>query len=134
MEERQGATWIYALKEADADEVRYVGASVDPIVRLRVHLKSNSSKALAGWIDRCKEREGEIELVCLERVPVGSVGPGNRHPSVAEAEDRWIVRLLDEGHRLLNVRRPQTHNVSAVHNKDLMEDAIRRGVEMFGNS
>ncbi len=123
------STWIYGLKEIDSEEIRYVGASVDPVVRMRVHMDGGSSRAVKAWVRGCKAL---IELVCLEQVPVGSAGSGVRRPEVAEAEDRWMVRLLDEGHDLLNVRRPKTHCEATDRDRKLLSEAIERGCDMFG--
>lgn len=82
------------------------------------------------WSRRIGRR---VELVVLEEVAARSAGKGAvRHPDVAEAEDRWMVKLLDEGHDLLNVRRPQTHSEVASRDRDILDAAIERGREMFG--
>lgn len=127
-------TWIYGLKEEGSDEIRYVGASVDPIVRHRTHLRGyNQSKGMAKWMGACKEAGIEVEMVCLEPVEgTRRVQGARRLPEVAEAEDRWIVTLLDEEHRLINVRKPSTHCEVVRRNEELLEAAIERGRAMFG--
>lgn len=128
------STWIYALRERGNDEIRYVGASVNPVVRLRSHLSNGSSaaKAVSAWAKEVKKRRSEVELICLEEIPARGRRQGDRHPDVIEAENRWMVRLLDEGHDLLNVRRPESHSETAVRDRKLMQEAIERGREMFG--
>lgn len=107
-----------------------MGASIDPVVRKRQHLGTLGSKPMRSWIDDCRQRGAEIQLVCIEKVPYVNEGKGrSRHPKVAEAEDRWIVNLIDEGHRLLNRRLPETHSESTQE----MKDAIERGRAMFGS-
>lgn len=121
-------TWIYGLKEEGSDEIRYVGASVDPYVRMGTHLRG-SSRAMKDWVECCRDRGVDIQLVCIEEVSEVNGGRGKaRHPVVAEAEDRWMVILLDEGHRLVNKRLPSVHSEA----KKEMKAAIERGRAMFG--
>lgn len=131
----RATSWIYAMKEPDSDEVRYVGASVKPLVRFRDHLSAHSygAKAVRQWVAALKERGLEPELVLLEEVE-GQNMNGHRPPEIAEAEDRWIVRLIDEGHRLLNARLPGDKNRLHQRDERLMREAIERGRRMFGEA
>lgn len=139
MSERQTdeKTFVYGLLDPFIGRIRYVGASTSPAQRLRQHLSpSDGSYKMSGpntkqeWIRDLKERGEEPKLVILEIVPARSYGNGSRHPLVAEAEDRWMVRLINEGHPLTNSRLP----VELTDEEKITLEAIERGRRMFGEA
>jgi hypothetical protein len=131
-------TWIYGLFDPSTKEIKYVGASVRPVERYRQHLTRQQQHTVHGgeskkneWLAELEDSGTEPELVILEEVEARSYTIGKRHPDVAEAEDRWMVKLIKEGHSLTNAKIPRQRIKS---DEQIFEEAIRRGKEMFGEN
>lgn len=60
-------TFIYALKEPDTGEIRYVGKADDPRERLRVHLCDKKRNHRTNWINSLA---GKPVLEVVDEVPV----------------------------------------------------------------
>jgi hypothetical protein len=139
-------TWIYGLLCPRLQKIRYVGASSQPVRRYRSHIapsgRSTGGVAVQDWIQGLREEGLKPELVLLEEVDKAhhvrekrdSNRPyafGPRSPEAVEAENRWMVRLINEGHPLTNAQLPaQISNPD----EDLLNEAIQRGRDMFGES
>ncbi len=137
-DETKDATWIYGLIDPRTNLVGYVGASVDPTKRYRFHVTPGdqgmgSRNVTRAWINALLDQGVTPELVILDQVPSRHTGVGGRHPAVAEAEDRWMVRLTNEGHPLTNSRVPDELKAKDP-DEELMREAIERGCEMFGEA
>lgn len=129
-------TWIYGLYDPSACEIRYVGASVSPVARYRQHLTRHQPHTVHvgeskknEWLAKLEDSGTEPELVILEEVQARSYKIGKRHPDVADAEDRWMVKLVQEGHSLTNAKIPRQRIKS---DEQIFQEAMRRGEEMFG--
>lgn len=63
-------TFIYALKEPDTGEIRYIGKSGDPKDRLRGHIKDSKRESThkANWIRRLLKAESAPVLEILDEV------------------------------------------------------------------
>lgn len=90
---RQGT--IYAIKLKNDTMYRYVGLSVQPHIRFRQHLNSSkrgSTLPVHNFIR--KHGEENIEWVELELVV---------ESKLKRAEQKWITKLKNDGHDLLNL-------------------------------
>jgi len=117
--------YIYALREYGCDEVRYVGQSIDPNLRLRQHrwdksLKETNAKCV--WIKDVLSRGGEIDLDILGESSIKDAD---------KIEQEWTDRFVGLGHRLTNTAkaiRPTAYNRMA--REEIMEEY---GQAEFGN-
>lgn len=92
--------YIYALREKDTDEVRYVGQTRNLSSRLTSHLatgKIASVNRKDDWIGKTKARGGHIEMIVLEQCDPGYA---------VQRESYWLGYYMGAGHRLLNSDRP----------------------------
>lgn len=130
------ASFIYGLLCPLKNEVRYIGASVNPVARYRAHLVPSEVRrtgvggnisAKAAWILRLAEEGVKPKLVILEEVAGHCETVGKQHPLVKEAEERWIVKLVRGGHKLTNSQMP-----AELENDDkIFQEALERGRELF---
>lgn len=92
------AVYIYALKEKGRNEIRYVGQSVDPDMRLLQHLYGTDGLSALNprkvWIETCRINQIEVEMVILEKCSV---------VDSTEREKYWIEHYESNGHALTNV-------------------------------
>jgi len=61
-------TFIYGLKDPLTKEIRYVGKSNNPRIRLSSHLRDKSKTYKVNWINKLKRKGLGPELVVLEEV------------------------------------------------------------------
>lgn len=85
---------IYLLVESDTGEVRYVGRSATPEVRL-VHHRANGTPAVRAWVATLRQRSASVVLQIA-----AIVQPGD---DSAIAEKLMIGQHIGRGARLLNV-------------------------------
>lgn len=84
---------IYALCCPIAKEVRYVGRSLDPIWRLRTHLRSDASPNVKKWVSGLKTRSKSPTLIIIAFVD---------ECEADEAERFWIRYFREKVKLLLN--------------------------------
>ena len=92
---RIGTQWfeaIYVLRDPDTLEIRYVGKTKDPVVRLSCHMSAAKSgrRGKDAWI-RSLGKRPIMEI--LEWVP---------EREVPESERWWVAELLSDGCKLFN--------------------------------
>ena len=87
--------YIYGLHLEGEDEIRYVGSTIRPVVRLWQHLHGENQEKVEERIEWVRTNRNDLRMKLLE------TGTENRR----ETEQRWIAKLRSEGHRLLNRRR-----------------------------
>lgn len=80
--------YIYTLEHPITGVIVYVGACIDPPIRLRCHI-NNPSVALRDWMKDLKRQR----LIPVMKI----VDTGDN-----EVERAWIQKMYDEGHPLLN--------------------------------
>jgi hypothetical protein len=91
---------IYGVREMGSTEVRYVGLTTKTILRRRSEHFKNADRGIktpfADWLRTYKSREdvffGSLELIMSDDLA-----------DLGAAEQRWIHRLREDGHRLLNL-------------------------------
>lgn len=88
--------YVYLLKDPDTKEVRYVGVSGGPTVRLEQHI-NYPGPGIASWINGLTRRGLRPILVVLG-------GTEDRFRAL-RIEARLIVRYLVRGHRILNTNK-----------------------------
>lgn len=91
--------FIYGLREVGCDEIRYVGQSVDPAKRIKVHATCGDAdlrdfNPRKKWIDSVKISGGAIEMILLDKCTL---------PDASTEEQKWVDLLLKYNHRLTNV-------------------------------
>ncbi len=91
---------IYGVRAIDSSEYRYVGLTTKTITRRRSeHFKvaeSGRKTAFAAWLRKQAGREA-VYFHSLELVMSGEL------EDLGAAEHRWICKLREAGHRLLNL-------------------------------
>lgn len=135
-------TYIYALLDPDIHEVRYVGKSDTPVVRFKTHvgevrrliarkntliaegrLSDNGYTPKETWIKELLDADKQPKLAILEET-------GSTPQEWGPAEQKWIYRLSQEGHRLLNAQCTTRRR----SNTDLFYEALELGQDLFDTS
>ena len=87
---------IYGLVDSDTMELRWVGQTKRPAIRLDQHRRayslSNSNKNLVDWLHGT-----HFSMIVLECIPTPE--------QLNEAEIRWIKEMREQGARLINITR-----------------------------
>lgn len=88
--------YIYALKNKELEEIRYVGKTTRPKFRLKEHLNEKVRKFSyhkLNWINESKRNNKEIELIIIEEV---------NESNWQDKEKFYIDYYRVNGHRLTN--------------------------------
>jgi hypothetical protein len=90
-----GRPSVYALVDPDSEEIKYVGKSIQPMVRYYNHISDSLRKksAVYKWIDKLLKSEKHPKLFVLEECS---------EEKLEELEKHWIRKLNNEGANLLN--------------------------------
>lgn len=132
IETKKPPVYIYALLEPDTQEARYVGKSEAPVKRFKSHTSEGrmalhnhrragvTVSAKNEWIGALIEDAREPLLAILEET-------GFDPQEWGLAEQRWIRKLTDEGHRLLNAQVVNKHRSDETR----FEAAFELGRELF---
>jgi len=88
-------TFIYGLVDPRDNQIRYVGKSDDPQRRLSLHMCSDSNPYKREWLNELAAENLNTALSILAEVDQDGWG---------DHEQRWIQKMKDEGHRLLNIQ------------------------------
>lgn len=84
--------WIYTLSEPESNNVRYVGISKQPLVRLKQHLKDvRSNKHKHNWLKKINFNP-KIELISLECSKEEAI----------QQEKNLILEFRKKGNKLIN--------------------------------
>lgn len=84
--------WIYTLSEPESNNVRYVGISKQPLIRLKQHLKdTRSNKHKHNWLKKIGFNP-KIELISLECSKKEAI----------EQEKNLILEFRKRGNKLIN--------------------------------
>jgi hypothetical protein len=116
-------TWIYGLFASDRpDEIRYIGVSVDPVARLKNHVRSinyasEKNPHKVRWIKSALSRGATIESHRLAQF-------FSEHDAYA-SEDDFIIEYVRRGHKLTNKSKGGRGGV-LVPDAELDEFYIRR--------
>ena len=88
-------TFIYALKDPRNNEVRYIGKSNSPTLRLSQHVKdTKANKEKAEWIKELSD-DGKLPIIeILEEVDLDKW---------QECEKKWISKGFENKWRLTNI-------------------------------
>lgn len=88
--------FIYGLVDPRTGELRYIGHSYDPAVRLQTHANKGSgeNRKLRDWISELQAGRLRPNVRVMERV--------DEREFVLEREFRWIVKGMRDGLSLLN--------------------------------
>lgn len=112
--------YVYGLRCPRTNKFRYVGKTHTPVERYLHHVKlrTGSNWSKEAWLKELQDPVERPGLVILEEMDHDGL-PYQSHGPNWEVEQRWIMRLLAEGHPLLNVKLPAAPNVGVA---DLLED------------
>jgi hypothetical protein len=88
--------YIYALCDPRNDEIRYVGLTIEPKHRYRVHCRATDDGPRGEWISELSKEGLRPRLVVLETTT---------RAECANAEKWWINLLANQGHSLTNKNR-----------------------------
>ena len=88
--------FLYELLDPDTDQVRYVGASEHPRIRLYFHIRN-------AWIGTSKKDLCVRDLITRKKKPLLKVVKKVPYQQWFEEEQRHIQSLLDAGADLLNM-------------------------------
>ena len=87
-------SYIYGLVDPRDNEIRYIGRTIDPDIRLRAHCRMvDPGKLKTMWILELKAFQLEPEMKILEKVD---------RDEEEEAEKRWVRYFIKIGKPLLN--------------------------------
>jgi hypothetical protein len=87
--------YVYGLRLASESEYRYVGGTSNLRLRFWGHLRGEDRNPKKDdWVAANRNR---ITMDILEELP----------ETDRAAEQRWIAKLTNEGHRLFNIRKAQ---------------------------
>lgn len=98
--------FIYALRDPDTEEIRYIGKANDPEDRLAQHIYQASRMEWLyqpyvpekiRWLRQLALDDKEPRLEVLEEIP---------RRQTWRAERKWIAWAREQGHRLTNLREP----------------------------
>jgi hypothetical protein len=104
--------YIYGLHEEGNEEIRYVGKTVNPGIRLAQHLSIDSSaksNLKRQWVEECLQRSVGVKMKILEQC--GALQGDDR-------EQHWIDHHAAMGCRLTN-NSVQPHSPSTQKNRNL---------------
>ena len=88
---------VYALLDPRDNTIRYVGCTAKQLAhRLTDHLSSTGKAKRFRWIKELRALNLRPEIHLLEEVTVA------RRLDAHAVEQRWVKKLKDEGHDLLN--------------------------------
>lgn len=114
---------IYGVRLLDSDEFRYVGLITKTIARRRSeHFKvaeAGRKTPFADWLRKREDRE-EAYFQPLELVMSDDL------EDLGEAEARWITKLREQGHRLLNLNDGGLGNHGYVWTQEQRDAAAER--------
>lgn len=89
--------YIYTLTDPTTNEVRYVGKTNNPDVRLAGHLTSLDNEDKRVWLQSLLAK-GYKPIMDIIEIHEDDA-------SASTAENKWIVTYRDEGNRLTNISR-----------------------------
>ena len=88
--------YIYTLTDPRDGAIRYVGETLNPIMRLRLHIAQfKTGRAKDQWIKELEQEKLRPVMNIVEEVPVADAKTKERE---------WIVKLRGEGCLLLQSR------------------------------
>lgn len=96
-----GKVYIYALCEPDTEEVRYVGVTQQPQMRLNAHLSRSQLKGETSkqqWLKDLREKGLRPKFCILEEVSMVS-----DYKEMRLHERKWIHEYLSNGANLTNI-------------------------------
>lgn len=123
--------YVYVLLDPDTREIRYVGCSEEPAKRLKSHIQ-DARLRIQRESDAIRPSEKDRwmhQLTEAGKMPLLAIVETADRASRKEVEARWIARLEDEGHPLLNVE--VLHRQAS--NAQMFQDALDLGKELFGD-
>lgn len=86
---------IYALKDPRTEEYKYVGKTVNGIIRVKSHMGYSHNPLVSEWVTELKQENYEPTIQILENV--------NDWTQLVDKEKYWVGKLLNDGEDLLNV-------------------------------
>jgi len=89
--------YIYGLENPKTGEIRYVGKTARPIIRLASHLQQPHTEAMGEWIGSLQKQQLEPKIKILEEVSDGD--------DWRAQELHWIMRMQEQGADLINSQR-----------------------------
>jgi len=110
--------YIYALTDPDG-HIRYIGQSVDPLVRYDQHIGETADTPKGRWIRELKSRGAKPGLTILEKTDKSNAN---------YVEKWWITLGHSRGWQLCNVGKPTRKNPSF---GDLFSKQLRDDFDKF---
>lgn len=137
--------YIYGLLCPKENLIRYVGSSRYPARRYKHHTSAHQIHLGNMWKSNPHLKETWVatlhaeglmpELVILQRLTDYSENPRRPDPEVRRAEYQWILKLIQDGHTLLNHNAPIQLTEEECRELDeaiQLNHAIQRGHTLFG--
>lgn len=94
---------VYALVDPRNEEVRYIGLTNAPEIRLGAHIRSKHGIERTGWIAELKSQGLEPRMVILEETD---------RVNSTTIEHQWYMHYLNKGARLTNAASTSTEVAS----------------------
>jgi hypothetical protein len=86
--------YIYALKDPDTEDMRYVGMSKQPKIRFKAHMHDRSNNRKGAWI---------AELRAAGKRPILTILEETNKENWEDRERYWIAKGRESGWPLLNI-------------------------------
>ena len=90
-------TFIYALRDPNTKEIKYIGKTNNPRTRLSGHKMAGVNQRLSDWIRSLQEQGQQPVMQILEECP---------RKNHRKAELSWLFLFLDCGFELFNAVYP----------------------------
>lgn len=128
--------YVYVLLDPKTHDIRYVGCSETPGLRFKGHI--SEARRAVRWQRECQEKGRKLaapsaketwihELLEAGKFPLMAIVETTDQERRVEVEERWIAKLDDEGHSLLNIEMRHKRRRSV----DIFNEALDLGRKLF---
>ena len=116
--------FVYELVDPRTDEVRYVGITANPSIRLRQHILGYKATGVKlAWLQELRDAAVKPVMRILEKVTTWE--------EVKEREKHWIRKYTDQGYNLVNVQHSKMSCQVTISTNQIAQNAYHVFVSSF---